>query len=104
MADEALRDQRRVIRFDLPAFGLTGPRPIIATPPSAACSLSAMYDHFGLQHRCWWATFGAPLRESALAMPGRVDKLILGGRSRLSDVAQVGPDRVQDCSGGSFAP
>ena len=77
---EALRDQRRVIRFDLPAFGLTGPSPDHRyTTERYVQFVKAMYDHFGLQHSVLAGNSlgGAIAWESALAMPGRVDKLIL---------------------------
>jgi hypothetical protein len=35
---EALRDQRRVVRLDLPGFGLTGRRPTAPTVSSATCA------------------------------------------------------------------
>ncbi len=77
---QTLSAQRRVIRFDLPAFGLTGPSPDHRyTTERYVQFVKAMYDHMGLQHTVLGGNSlgGAIAWESALAMPGRVDKLIL---------------------------
>lgn len=75
-----LKANRRVIRFDLPGIGLTGP------PPDADYRIeryvgfvAAMLDALGVS-RCVLAgnSFGGQVAwETALAHPGRVDKLIL---------------------------
>jgi pimeloyl-ACP methyl ester carboxylesterase len=75
-----LQQDRRVIRVDMPGFGLTGPTPdgdyTIAAYVRFA---SAVLDHFGIEH-CVLAgnSFGGWVAwETALAEPGRVDALIL---------------------------
>jgi pimeloyl-ACP methyl ester carboxylesterase len=75
-----LEQDRRVIRVDMPGFGLTGPTPdgdyTIAAYVRFA---SAVLDHFGIEH-CVLAgnSFGGWVAwETALAEPGRVDALIL---------------------------
>lgn len=76
----ALKGQRRVIRFDLPGFGLTGPSPDHQyTVQRYVRFITAVYDHLGLQHSVLGGNSlgGALAWETALAMPGRVDKLIL---------------------------
>lgn len=76
----ALKGQRRVIRFDLPGFGLTGPSPDHQyTMQRYVRFITAVYDHLGLQHSVLGGnSLGGGLAwEAALAMPGRVDKLIL---------------------------
>lgn len=76
----ALKGQRRVIRFDLPGFGLTGPSPDNQyTAQRYVRFITAVYDHLGLQHTVLGGNSlgGALAWETALAMPGRVDKLIL---------------------------
>ncbi|HET8869488.1 MAG TPA: alpha/beta hydrolase [Aquabacterium sp.] len=76
----ALKGQRRVIRFDLPGFGLTGPSPDHCyTTQCYVRTIRAVYDHFGLQHSVLGGNSlgGALAWEAAVAMPGRVDKLIL---------------------------
>jgi pimeloyl-ACP methyl ester carboxylesterase len=77
---QELRAERRVIRFDLPGIGLTGP------PPDADYRIeryqrfvAAMLDELGVS-RCVLAgnSFGGQVAwETALAHPERVEKLIL---------------------------
>jgi pimeloyl-ACP methyl ester carboxylesterase len=76
----ALEGQRRIIRVDMPGFGLSGP------PPDGDYSIEryvrfvvAVLDHFAVQH-CVLAgnSFGGWVAwETALAQPGRVADLIL---------------------------
>ena len=76
----ALKGQRRVIRFDLPGFGLTGPSPDGQyTAQRYVQFITAVYDHLGLQHSVLGGNSlgGALAWETALAIPQRVDKLIL---------------------------
>lgn len=77
---QALTDKRRVIRFDLPAFGLTGPHPENDYSIAAYVRfVGAVLDQLGIQqfvlagnslggHIAWG---------SALAYPQRVKKLVL---------------------------
>jgi len=76
----ALRDKRRVIRFDLPGFGLTGPNAENDYGmPVYVRFVAAMLDHLGVSHAVLagnslggeiaWAT--------AHAYPQRVAKLVL---------------------------
>ena len=77
---QAFKEKRRVIRFDLPGMGLTGP------PPDADYRIeryvrfiAAMLDELGVP-RCVLAgnSFGGQVAwETALAHPERVEKLIL---------------------------
>lgn len=77
---QAFKEKRRVIRFDLPGIGLTGP------PPDADYRIeryvrfiAAMLDELGVP-RCVLAgnSFGGQVAwETALAHPERVEKLIL---------------------------
>lgn len=76
----ALKAQRRVIRFDLPGFGLTGPSPegdySIA---SYVRFTAALLDQLGVQ-RCVLvgnSLGGQVAWETALVQPKRVEKLIL---------------------------
>jgi len=77
---EALRGQRRVIRFDLPGFGLTGPSPDgdYAIDRYVAFMKAAL-NHFGVAHCILVGnSFGGWIAwETALAEPGRVDRLLL---------------------------
>ena len=77
---QSLRGTRRVIRFDLPAFGLTGPQPQNDYSIAAYVRLVGhVMDTLGIQKfvlagnslggQIAWGT--------ALAMPGRVSKLVL---------------------------
>ena len=77
---EALRGQRRVIRFDLPGFALTGPQPQDDySIETYARFVVAMLDHLGVQKvvlggnslggQIAWAT--------AAAYPQRVERLVL---------------------------
>lgn len=77
---QGLTDQRRVIRFDLPAFGLTGPHPQDDYSIAAYVRfVGAVMDKLGVQ------TFvlagnslgGQIAWGTALAMPQRVKKLVL---------------------------
>ena len=76
----ALEQDRRVIRVDMPGFGLTGP------PPDGDYSIEAytrfaiaVLDHYGLDHSVLGGnSFGGWVAwETALAAPGRVDALVL---------------------------
>jgi pimeloyl-ACP methyl ester carboxylesterase len=77
---EALKERRRVIRFDLPGFGLTGPSSDgNYTIESYVRFVTTMLDRLGVQ-RCVLAgnSFGGYVAwATALAQPHRVDKLIL---------------------------
>ncbi len=75
-----LRQRRRVIRFDLPGFGLTGPN--LDNDYSVAryvAFVAAVLDHLGVQH-CVLAgnSLGGQIAwAGALAMPLRVRQLVL---------------------------
>jgi pimeloyl-ACP methyl ester carboxylesterase len=75
-----LRDRHRVIRLDLPGFGLTGPVPDgDYSMPRYVAFMRAVLDHYGLQH-CTLAgnSFGGWIAwETALAEPNRIDRLVL---------------------------
>lgn len=77
---DALKDQHRVIRFDLPAFGLTGPDPHDDYSIAAYVRLVAgVMDALGVQ-RCVLAgnSLGGQIAwGAALAMPQRVRQLVL---------------------------
>ncbi len=69
---QALKEQRRVIRFDLPAFGLTGPHPRGAYDISKDDRLKLQRVVLGGN------SLGAQIAwHVALSAPQRVDKLIL---------------------------
>ena len=76
----ALKPQRRVIRFDLPGFGLTGPRPDNDYSIQAYVAFTrALLDRLGVQ-RCVLvgnSLGGEVAWASALAMPQRVQRLVL---------------------------
>lgn len=76
----ALAGERRVIRFDLPGFGLTGPAPDSDyTVERYARFTIAMLDRLGVR-RCVLAgnSFGGHIAwVTALAAPERVERLIL---------------------------
>lgn len=76
----ALRDQRRVIRFDLPGFGLTGPnRQDDYSTEAYVLFVRAVMDKLGV-HRFVLAgnSLGGQIAWSAAAaMPDRVSRLIL---------------------------
>ena len=76
----ALAGERRVIRFDLPGFGLTGPAPDgDYTIERYARFVLAMLDKLGVR-RCTLGgnSFGGHIAwVTALSAPERVDKLIL---------------------------
>lgn len=77
---ESLRGQRRVIRFDLPGFGLTGPDPQGDYSIAAYVHfVAAMLDALGVQ-TCVLAgnSLGGQIAwGTALALPQRVSKLVL---------------------------
>jgi pimeloyl-ACP methyl ester carboxylesterase len=77
---EALRSKRRVIRFDLSGFGLTGPSPdgIYGVEDDERLVI-AVLDHLGIE-RCVLggnSLGGSIALRTALAHPARVEKLIL---------------------------
>ena len=75
-----IEQDRRVIRVDMPGFGLTGPTPDGDYTIAAYVRFAtAVLDHFGIEH-CVLAgnSFGGWVAwETALAQPGRVNALIL---------------------------
>ena len=77
---EALRDKRRVVRLDLPGFGLTGPSPdgVYGLERDMRVTL-AVLDRLGIA-RCVLggnSLGGAVSWRMALAHPARVEKMIL---------------------------
>jgi pimeloyl-ACP methyl ester carboxylesterase len=77
---ESLRTGRRVIRVDLPGFGLTGPTPDgNYTIERYVAFMKATLDHFAIEHCVLVGnSFGGWIAwETALAEPGRVDRLVL---------------------------
>jgi pimeloyl-ACP methyl ester carboxylesterase len=93
---QALKGKRRVIRFDLPGFGLTGPSPDgDYTIGSYVRFVTAMLDKLGVRRAVLAGnSFGGTVAlASALAAPGRVEKLILvdaDGYSRQSASVPIG--------------
>ncbi len=92
----ALRGRHRVVSFDLPGFGLTGPSP--SGDYSSAANVQFMrslLDRLGIQH-CVLAgnSLGGDIAwETALALPDRVEKLILvdsGGYPTVSTSVPLG--------------
>ncbi|MBC7918394.1 MAG: alpha/beta hydrolase [Rhodoferax sp.] len=77
---QALKGKRRVIRFDLPAFGLTGPHPENDYSMEAYASfVGAVLDKLNVQH-CVLAgnSLGGQIAwATAAALPQRVDQLVL---------------------------
>ena len=77
---QALRDNRRVIRFDLPGFGLTGPnRENDYSTEAYVRFVRAVMDKLGVQRFVLAGnSLGGQIAWSAAAaMPDRVDRLIL---------------------------
>ena len=77
---QALRDKRRVIRFDLPGFGLTGPnRENDYSTEAYVRFVRAVMDKLGVQRFVLAGnSLGGQIAWSAAAaMPDRVDRLIL---------------------------
>jgi pimeloyl-ACP methyl ester carboxylesterase len=77
---DALKDKRRVIRFDLPGFGLTGPSPDRDySLDKDVALLFAVLDKLGVE-RCILggnSLGGSVSLNAALTNPARVEKLIL---------------------------
>jgi pimeloyl-ACP methyl ester carboxylesterase len=77
---DPLKARRRVIRFDLAGFGLTGPSPDGRySPESDVALVIAVLDKLGVAHCVLGGNSlgGAVAWRTALAHPARVDKLIL---------------------------
>jgi len=75
-----LKPTRRVIRVDLPGFGLTGPDPSgNYTIERYVRFTAALLDALGVQHCVLVGnSFGGWVAwETALALPGRVDRIVL---------------------------
>ena len=75
-----LEGSRRIITFDLPGFGLTGPSPDgDYTIEAYVRFVRLLLDRFGIQHCVLGGnSLGGNIAwEAALAMPERVEKLIL---------------------------
>jgi pimeloyl-ACP methyl ester carboxylesterase len=76
----AFRDRRRVIRYDMAGFGLTGPSPDgICNVDNDVRLVIAVLDRLGIQHCVLGGNSlgGAVAWRTALGRPERVDKLIL---------------------------
>jgi pimeloyl-ACP methyl ester carboxylesterase len=77
---ERLRDRHRVISFDLPGFGLTGPAPDgDYTTDANVHFIRALLDRLGIE-RCVLAgnSLGGDIAwETAYAIPDRVERLVL---------------------------
>ncbi len=77
---QALKAEHRVVRFDLPGFGLTGPSPDgIYTIERDVSAVIAVLDKLGIE-RCVLGGVslgGTVAWRTALAHPSRVEKLIL---------------------------
>lgn len=93
---QSLKARRRVIRFDLPGFGLTGPAPDGRyTIESYVQFTTAVLDKLGVK-RCVIggnSLGGNVAWASALALPGRVERLILvdaGGYPLASTSVPIG--------------
>jgi pimeloyl-ACP methyl ester carboxylesterase len=77
---ETLRAERRVIRFDLPGFGLTGPTPDrVYRIERYVETVVALLDRLGVRRAIIAGnSFGGQVAwQTALAHPQRVDRLIL---------------------------
>ena len=77
---EALKSSRRVIRFDLPGFGLTGPSPDRNySIHNAIRLLIAMLDHLGIERAVLGGNSlgGVIAWRTAVEYPARVERLIL---------------------------
>jgi pimeloyl-ACP methyl ester carboxylesterase len=91
-----LRDQRRVISFDLPGFGLTGPSPTGDYSPAANVRfMRALLDQLDIKHCVLIGNSlgGDIAMETAFAMPDRVEKLVLvdsGGYPSVSTSVPIG--------------
>jgi pimeloyl-ACP methyl ester carboxylesterase len=92
----ALRGRHRVISFDLPGFGLTGPSPAgDYTSGANVRFMRSLMDELGIQH-CVLAgnsLGGNVALETTYAMPDRVEKLVLvdsGGYPAVSTSVPIG--------------
>jgi pimeloyl-ACP methyl ester carboxylesterase len=77
---ETLKARRRVIRFDLPGFGLTGPSPDADySIENNVRFITAMLDRLGVRHCVLGGnSFGGNIAwRTALSHPDRIDRLIL---------------------------
>ena len=93
---EALKETRRVIRFDLPGFGLTGPSPDgNYSIDNAIRLLIAMLDHLGIKRAVLGGNSlgGVIAWRTAVEYPARVERLILvdsGGYPAASSSTPLG--------------
>ena len=93
---QSLVQTRRVIRFDMPAFGLTGPNPQNDySIKSYVAFVTAVMDTLGVQRFVLGGnSLGGQIAwETAVALPGRVQKLILvdaGGYAFVSESIPLG--------------
>ena len=93
---DALRVQHRVISFDLPGFGLTGPSPTGDYSAEANVRfMQALMDRLNIQHCVLGGnSLGGNIAfETAYAFPERVDKLVLvdsGGYPAVSTSVPIG--------------
>lgn len=91
---QGLRSQRRVIRFDLPAFGLTGPAPDgDYSIPAYTRWVVQLLDALDVQHCVLVGnSLGGQIAwETALAKPHRISKLVLVDAAGYSMASQSTP-------------
>jgi pimeloyl-ACP methyl ester carboxylesterase len=77
---QGLRATRRVIRFDLPGFGLTGPRADADYHPQADAHFTlALLDHLGVRRAVLVGSSlgGEVAWRAALLAPARIERLVL---------------------------
>ena len=93
---QALKSKRRVIRFDLPGFGLTGPTPDGTYTIDRDISVAiAILDRLNIR-RCVAGgnSLGGTIAwRTALTHPSRIEKLILVDFGRLFHTRHFGSDR-----------
>ncbi len=93
----ALRTQRRVIRFDLPGFGLTGPHPHADYSIDADVRfVLAVLDQLGVHSVVLGGnSLGGQIAwQTAIAQPQRVRQLVLVDAAVICCAPQVHADRI----------
>ena len=95
---ELLATKRRVILFDYPGLGRSGPQRGTVTFPRYADTLARFLTAIGIERAdiLGWSMGGFVAQQLAIRHPDRVNHLILAGTNPGGDLAQLGSKRAQD--------
>jgi pimeloyl-ACP methyl ester carboxylesterase len=95
---ELLAQKRRLILFDYPGLGRSGPQRGTVTFPRYADALASFLSAIKVEQAdvLGWSMGGFVAQQLAIRHPTRVNRLVLAGTNPGGDLAQLGSKRAQD--------